>query len=53
MKIAVVDLESTGPSLDKGDRIIQIGAVLIEDGVQLAEYNMLINPERQIPQHTG
>lgn len=51
MKIAVVDLESTGPSLDKGDRIIQIGAVLIEDGVQLAEYNMLINPEREIPQH--
>lgn len=51
LKIAVVDLESTGPSLDKGDRIIQIGAVLLENGSIVAEYDMLINPERDIPQH--
>lgn len=49
MKIAVVDLESTGPRYEQGDRIIQIGAVLYEDGHLIAKHQMYINPLRKIP----
>lgn len=31
MRYAIVDLESTGSRLEEGDRIIQIGAVIVED----------------------
>ena len=51
LRIAVVDLETTGSHLDQGDQIIQIGAVLIEDGQVLAQHSMLLNPERDIPTH--
>ncbi|MGF3183004.1 3'-5' exonuclease [Facklamia sp. P12934] len=51
MKYAIVDLESTGPRLDSGDRIIQIGAVLIDQGQIIGQYEMLINPEREVPQN--
>lgn len=50
-KIAIVDLETTGPSVEKKDRIIQIGAVIISDGIVVAEHSMFINPERSIPFH--
>lgn len=49
LKIAVVDLETTGPHFDQGDQIIQIGACIIEDGQLKHEYSMLLNPERSIP----
>ncbi|MCR8968962.1 exonuclease domain-containing protein [Facklamia sp. 7083-14-GEN3] len=51
MKYAIVDLESTGPRLDSGDRIIQIGAVIIDQGQVIGQYEMLINPEREVPQN--
>ena len=51
LRIAVVDLETTGSHLDQGDQIIQIGAVLIEDGQVLVQHSMLLNPERDIPTH--
>lgn len=48
-KFVVVDLETTGNSPRKGDRIIQIGAVIIEDGKITGKYSSLVNPGRPIP----
>lgn len=50
-KIAIVDIETTGPRIEEGDQIIQIAAVIVEAGVIIAEHNMLINPETEIPYH--
>ncbi|EFR32041.1 exonuclease domain-containing protein [Eremococcus coleocola] len=49
--IAIVDIETTGPNLDQGDRIIQIAALIIEEGQVTKEYDMLINPNMPIPSH--
>lgn len=45
----VVDLETTGMSPAKGDRIVEIGAVAIEDGRLAETYATLVHPERSIP----
>lgn len=45
----VVDLETTGMSPVKGDRIVEIGAVVVENGVITDEYSTLVDPERLIP----
>lgn len=50
-KIAIVDIETTGPRIEEGDQIIQIAAVIIENGQIIQEYNMLMNPEIEIPFH--
>lgn len=50
-KIAYVDIETTGPSFSEGDRMIQIAAIIIEEGRIIGEHSMLINPEREIPTH--
>ncbi|MGO1931400.1 MAG: 3'-5' exonuclease, partial [Ruoffia tabacinasalis] len=50
-KIAIVDIETTGPNIDEGDRIIQIGAIIISEGNIVNTYSMLINPNREIPDH--
>lgn len=50
-KIAIVDIETTGPRIEEGDQIIQIAAVIVEAGVIIAEHSMLINPETEIPYH--
>lgn len=44
----VFDIETTGFS-KKHDNIIEIGAVKIENGKIIEEYNQLINPERLLP----
>ena len=49
MRYAIVDLESTGSRLEEGDRIIQIGAVIVEDHQVVDQQEMLINPQREIP----
>ncbi|WP_339250033.1 ATP-dependent DNA helicase DinG [Sporosarcina sp. FSL W8-0480] len=46
---AVVDLETTGHSPSKGDRIIQIAIVFIENGIISRKYARFVNPEREIP----
>ncbi|MBG9985471.1 hypothetical protein HZY91_01015 [Facklamia sp. DSM 111018] len=51
MKYAVVDLESTGPNIGDGDRIVQIGAVIVENNHIIAQHEMLINPECPLPPH--
>lgn len=45
----VVDLETTGMSPIKGDRIVEIGAVAVEHGRIAEEYSTLVDPERFIP----
>jgi DNA polymerase-3 subunit epsilon len=48
-RIAVIDLETTGLSPWRYDRVVEIGIVLIsEDGSVLAEYETLVNPCRDI-----
>lgn len=48
LRIAVVDLETTGPHVEQGDRIIQIAAVIYENGQVLHTYSMFLNPEQEI-----
>ncbi|BAP85609.1 XRE family transcriptional regulator [Paucilactobacillus hokkaidonensis JCM 18461] len=46
---AVVDLETTGTNLKNGDRIIQIGCVLVSDGEVINHFQTNINPRMPIP----
>lgn len=49
MKYVVFDIETTG--LDtKNDRIVEIGAIKIEDGVVVEEFNEMMNPGIPIPE---
>lgn len=45
----VLDLETTGFSPLKGGRIIEVGAVKINDGKVVDKFETLINPELSIP----
>ena len=45
----VVDLETTGGSPAEGDRITEIGAVLVRGGEVLGEFQTLVNPDTAIP----
>lgn len=46
--LVVLDFETTGLSPDMGDRAIEIGAVLIEDGIITDRFQQLMNPGRRI-----
>lgn len=46
---AIVDLETTGSSFKRGDRIIQFGCTLLQAGEIVQEINITINPGRKIP----
>lgn len=48
-KYIVVDIETTGHSPAKGDRIIQLAMVTIEQGEITDTYTKFINPQRKIP----
>ncbi|MFN7252240.1 MAG: ATP-dependent DNA helicase DinG [Anaerobacillus sp.] len=48
-KYVVVDLETTGNNPRKGDRIIQIGVVVVEEGEIVNRFSSFINPEIEIP----
>ncbi|QGH34767.1 ATP-dependent DNA helicase DinG [Gracilibacillus salitolerans] len=48
-KFVVIDVETTGQLASKGDRIIEIALVVIENNQITKQYNQLINPERPIP----
>ncbi len=48
-KFVVIDLETTGNNPKKGDRIIQIGAVVVEDRKIVKRFSSFINPEMEIP----
>ena len=47
--LVVFDFETTGLSPDMGDRSIEIGAVLIEDGQITQRFQQLMNPGTRIP----
>ncbi|WP_163100968.1 ATP-dependent DNA helicase DinG [Peribacillus alkalitolerans] len=47
-RYVVVDLETTGNSPKKGDRIIQFAGVVIEDGLITEQFSTYINPGRPI-----
>lgn len=47
---AVVDIETTGPKFEEGDRIIQFGCTLVEEGEIKATYSFDICPNRSIPE---
>lgn len=46
---AVVDLETTGTNLKNGDRIIQIGCVLVSNNQIINHFQTNINPRMPIP----
>ena len=46
---AVVDVETTGTSAYRGDRVTEVAVVLVRDGVATPVFDTLINPERSIP----
>ena len=48
-RFVVVDLETTGNKAKADDRIIQLGAVLIENGEITSLYSTFIQPKRSIP----
>jgi DNA polymerase-3 subunit epsilon len=45
----VVDVETTGARAYGGDRVTEVAAVLVRDGVATTVFDTLINPERAIP----
>ena len=46
--IVVLDFETTGLSPDQGDRAIEIGAVKLENGIEVDKFQALMNPGRRI-----
>lgn len=46
--VVVLDFETTGLSPDMGDRAIEIGAVLVENGEVAGRFQELMNPGRRI-----
>lgn len=46
---SVVDLETTGTSVNHGDRIIQIGCVLVQDNQIINHFETKVNPRMPIP----
>ncbi|MDN3649763.1 3'-5' exonuclease [Reinekea marina] len=46
--LVVLDFETTGLSPDMGDRAIEIGAVKIEEGVIVDQFQALMNPGRRV-----
>ncbi|XQY90374.1 ATP-dependent DNA helicase DinG [Metabacillus sp. HB246100] len=48
-RFVVVDIETTGNAPKKGDKIIQIAAVVIENGLIVDRYMSFVNPLQSIP----
>jgi ATP-dependent DNA helicase DinG len=48
-KYVVIDLETTGSSPKRGDKILQFAAVVIENGKITEAYSSLLNPQQKIP----
>ncbi|PPA71238.1 ATP-dependent helicase DinG [Jeotgalibacillus proteolyticus] len=48
-KMAVVDIETTGNAPKKGDRIMQIAIVIIEENKITDQFSSFVNPEQPIP----
>jgi DNA polymerase-3 subunit epsilon len=51
LSYTVVDVETTGTSAYRGDRITEIAAVRVENGEVREVFQTLVNPERPIPSY--
>ncbi|WP_163537633.1 ATP-dependent DNA helicase DinG [Gracilibacillus sp. YIM 98692] len=49
-KYVIIDIETTGHAPKKGDRIIEIGLVVIQNHQITKQYSRLVNPEQRIPE---
>ena len=49
LSYTVIDVETTGTSALRGDRITEIAAVRVDDGEVRDVFETLVNPERSIP----
>ncbi|MEX2325280.1 MAG: exonuclease domain-containing protein, partial [Gemmatimonadaceae bacterium] len=49
LSYVVVDVETTGTSAMFGDRITEVAAVVVRDGVIVDTFETLVNPRRPIP----
>ncbi len=49
LAFAVVDVETTGGTPDRGHRITEVAVVEIRDGVIVQDFQTLVNPGRSIP----
>lgn len=49
LSYAVVDVETTGGSPDRGHRITEVAVVAIDDGLITEDFQTLVNPGRTIP----
>ena len=49
LSYVVVDVETTGTQAWGGDRITEIAAIVVRDGVVAERFETLVNPERPIP----
>lgn len=47
-RYVVVDLETTGNSVKKGDKIIQFAAVVVENGKIAEQFSTFLNPEQPL-----
>lgn len=45
----VVDLETTGNAFNRGDRIIQISAVVVKNNEIIEQYSSFLHPQKTIP----
>lgn len=50
-RYAVIDFETTGLSPERGDRAIEIAAVIVEHGKQVDSFSSLIDPGVNVPRH--
>ncbi|MBD1381673.1 ATP-dependent DNA helicase DinG [Metabacillus arenae] len=48
-KFVVLDVETTGNSPKKGDKIIQVAVVVIQDGQVAERFTSFVNPRKTIP----
>ncbi len=49
LSYAVVDVETTGTSAERGDRITEVAVVVLTGGEVVRRFSTLVNPERSIP----
>jgi len=49
MRFVIIDLETTGNGPKKGDRIIQLGMAVVEEGSIVEQFSSFFNPEQPIP----
>lgn len=49
LPLAVLDTETTGLEAEQGDRVIELGVVLFDQGEVVERWGVLIDPERDLP----